>query len=203
MSTFAVESLESRTLMSATTTVNADLSAIYADIAAIKAGVPTDATTSAADQHTLAATLAPVSKPNAALLKTLAKGYKTALASLHTLEKIATVLNADTTHTASSLEGTSDKKTLVDVGKLEKEEHLFATTPVFAALSADAASTGTDEVTIGSNNPNNAALTAALPAVEADTAALSTTFDAQGNQLVTDINAFDTEVLNIVSGVAS
>jgi hypothetical protein len=203
MYTFTVESLESRTLMSVDTTVNADLSAIYADIAAIKAGTTTDTRTSTADQHKLAATLAPVSKPNAALLKSLAKEYKTALGRLQTLEKITTVLNTDTTHTASSLEQPNGNKVLVAVGKLEKEEHSFASVPLFDALAAAVASTGTEEMTIGSSNPNNAALTAALPAIEADAAAINTAFDTQGNQLITDINAFDTEALNIVAGVAS
>jgi hypothetical protein len=206
MSIAAVETLEVRTLMSVTL---ASLTAqVSADVVAINASISAAAAKSTKDQHTLAAILHPLNAANSALLKTLGQDYKSALAILHTMQKITTTIGADTKHAElavlSALNHKMTAKAVAQMnaalGKLSKEDNYFVSPAIFNAFYNAVPAPGNEEITIGSSNEANAALSAALPAIEADARELQTTSYAKFNALVMDVSAFATAIVDNVSG---
>lgn len=181
---------------------------IQSDVATSKATVTASGKISAADQHTLAADLGHASKANAALLKTLGKDFKAALANIKSMQARANLIgNTDLKKAVAALSTTIahnlSAKTLAvankALAKLSADDNAFVSPTVFNAFYAVTATPQTDEGTIGTSNPDNTALAAALPALQAE-ANFSTALYPQFNALVMDISTFATAITNTYPG---
>ena len=202
----AIESLEPRRLMAQT--VDQLLTQILSDVNQSKATVAASAKISAADQHTIAVDLRPVSKANDKLLKTLGKDFNAALTEIRSMQKRATTIGVgDMQATIDSLNAyiahKFSAKTLKGVNKalakLSKDDNTFVSSPIFNAFYNLTAVPENDEILIGTANPGNSALTTALPALEAE-ADFSTPMYPEFNALVMDVSTFATYVLNTFPG---
>ncbi len=206
MFSVAIEGLEPRTLMAQT--IGDIITQIRADVAASKATVAASAKIATADQHTLAADLGPKTKANSALLKILGKDFKASLANIKAMQVRANLIgNIDLNKAAFAVNKAINQKFSAKslalankaLAKLSADDNAFVSPTVFNAFYAVTATPQTDEGTIGTSNPDNTALTAALPALTAE-ANFSTALYPQFNALVMDISTFATAITSNYPG---
>jgi len=206
MARVAIESLEARTLMAQT--VGQLVTQIAGDVAASKATVAASAKIASADQHTLSVDLLKTGKANAALLKTLGKDFRAALANIRGMQVIANKIGVTDMRKAAAAIQTAvnhnlSAKTLAAANKalaqLAKDDNTFVSGTVFNAFYSVTAVPANDEETIRSSNPTNTTLLVALPPLEAR-ANFSSALYPQFDALVEDISTFATYIVNNIPG---
>jgi hypothetical protein len=206
VATITIEYLERRRLLAQT--IGQLVTEITRDVASIKATVTASNKISATDQHALAAKLHPASAANATLLKALKKDFGASLANTRSDATLASLIGLTDVKKAEAAVQTAAKHkfstaTLASankaLAKLSKDDNAFVSTSFVNAFYSLTAVPQTDEAAIGSANPQNASLTAALPALEAR-ANFSNTLFPEFNSLVQDVSAYATAITSNFPG---
>jgi hypothetical protein len=206
VATITVEYLECRRLQAQT--IGQFVAEIAHDVASIKTTVLASNRISTADQRALAAKLHPASPANATLLKAMKKDLSASLANVRADAALTNLIGLTDVKKAEAAVQTAAKhkfspSTLASankaLAKLSKDDNAFVSTSFVNAFYSATAVPQTDEVAIGSGNPQNASLTAALPALEAR-ANFSNTLFPEFDALVQGVSAFATAITSNFPG---